>query len=124
MRLLPLSLAVLFGIHLGLAPAIYAQSTTKGSSEAIVPNENLVVEGVPPIPNELANTVARYTQFRSASLSSWHPTKKEMLISTRFGEVAQIHRVKFPLGARQQEIILFLAKMWAAMNFLRTTAMT
>jgi dipeptidyl aminopeptidase/acylaminoacyl peptidase len=119
MRLLPLSLALLFGIHLGLAPAIYAQSTAKSSNETIVPNENLVVEGVPPIPTELANTVARYTQFRSASLSSWHPTKKEMLISTRFGDVAQVHRVNFPLGARQQ--LTFANERVSGASFQPTT---
>jgi dipeptidyl aminopeptidase/acylaminoacyl peptidase len=94
MRFQPLTFAVFFGIHLGLAPIIHAQSIT--------PNENLVIEGVPPIPQELGNAVERYTQFRSASLSSWHPTKREILISTRFADVAQVHRVKFPLGARQQ----------------------
>jgi dipeptidyl aminopeptidase/acylaminoacyl peptidase len=94
MRLLPLTLALLFGIQLGLAPITYAQSIT--------PNENLVVEGVPAIPAEVGKAVERYTQFRSAGLASWHPTKREMLISTRFGEVPQVHLVKFPLGARQQ----------------------
>jgi dipeptidyl aminopeptidase/acylaminoacyl peptidase len=94
MRFQPFTFAVFFGIQLGLAPIIHAQSIT--------PNENLVVEGIPTIPLELGKAVERYTQFRSASLSSWHPTKREMLISTRFGDVAQVHRVKFPLGARQQ----------------------
>ncbi len=94
MRFQPLIFAAFFGVHLGLAPVVHAQSIT--------PNENLVVEGVPPIPQELGKAVERYTQFRSASLSSWHPSKREMLISTRFGDVAQVHRVKFPLGARQQ----------------------
>ncbi len=69
---------------------------------AIVPNENLVADGIPTIPAVLAETVDRYTQFRSASLSSWHPTKREMLISTRFADTPQVHRVKFPLGSRQQ----------------------
>jgi dipeptidyl aminopeptidase/acylaminoacyl peptidase len=94
MRLRPLSLALFFAVQLGLSPIIYAQSIT--------PNENLVVEGIPAIPPELGRAVERYTQFRSASLASWHPTKREMLISTRFGEVPQVHLVKFPLGARQQ----------------------
>jgi dipeptidyl aminopeptidase/acylaminoacyl peptidase len=94
MRLLPLSLAVFFGLNIGFAPLIRAES--------IVPNENLVVEGIPTIPQALGTTVSRYTQFRSASLSSWHPTKREMLISTRFGDVAQIHQVKFPMGDRRQ----------------------
>jgi hypothetical protein len=52
----------------------------------IVPGENLVVEGIPPIPASLAEAVGRYTEFRAASLASWHPTKREMLIGTRFGE--------------------------------------
>jgi dipeptidyl aminopeptidase/acylaminoacyl peptidase len=94
MRLLPLHLAVFFGLSTGFAPLIRAES--------IVPNENLVVEGIPTIPQTLSATVSRYTQFRSASLSSWHPTKREMLISTRFGDVAQIHQVKFPMGDRHQ----------------------
>jgi dipeptidyl aminopeptidase/acylaminoacyl peptidase len=94
MRLLPLHLAVFFALNIGFAPLILAES--------IVPNENLVVEGIPTIPQALGTTVSRYTQFRSASLNSWHPTKREMLISTRFGDVAQIHQVKFPMGDRQQ----------------------
>jgi len=71
-------------------------------SAAIAPNENLVSEGIPAIPAALAETVDRYTQFRSASLSSWHPTRREMLISTRFADTPQVHLVKFPLGSRQQ----------------------
>ncbi len=94
MRLLPLHLAVFFSLNIGFAPLILAES--------IVPNENLVVEGIPTIPQALGPTVSRYTQFRSASLSSWHPTKREMLISTRFGDVTQVHQVKFPMGDRQQ----------------------
>ncbi|MBW4538022.1 MAG: S9 family peptidase [Myxacorys chilensis ATA2-1-KO14] len=71
-------------------------------SDAILPGENLVVEGIPAIPSSLTETVERYTQFRFASLLSWHPTRREMLISTRFGDVPQVHRVKFPLSSRQQ----------------------
>src|SRR5437764_448271 len=68
----------------------------------IVPNENLVVEGIPKIPASLAETVERYTNFRGASLDSWDPVKREMLISTRFADTAQIHLVKMPGGARTQ----------------------
>jgi len=68
----------------------------------IVPNENLVVEGIPKIPASLAEAVERYTNFRGASLGSWDPVKREMLISTRFADTAQIHLVKMPGGARTQ----------------------
>jgi dipeptidyl aminopeptidase/acylaminoacyl peptidase len=66
------------------------------------PGENLVTEGIPPIPTSLTETVDRYTQFRSAGLASWHPNRREMLIATRFGDVPQVHLVKFPLGSRKQ----------------------
>jgi dipeptidyl aminopeptidase/acylaminoacyl peptidase len=68
----------------------------------IVPNENLVIEGIPKIPASLAETVERYSNFRGASLDSWDPVKREMLISTRFADAAQIHLVKMPGGARTQ----------------------
>ncbi|MBW4507243.1 MAG: S9 family peptidase [Scytonematopsis contorta HA4267-MV1] len=68
----------------------------------ITPGDNLVVEGIPPIPVSIAQTVERYTNFRSASLSSWHPTPREILISTRFADTPQVHLVKFPQGSRQQ----------------------
>ena len=64
--------------------------------------ENLVVEGVPPIPEELKARAGRYLDFRSASFESWHPVKREMLITTRFGETAQLHSVASPGAARKQ----------------------
>jgi dipeptidyl aminopeptidase/acylaminoacyl peptidase len=68
----------------------------------IAPPENLVVEGIPSIPAALVETVDRYTEFRAASLSSWHPIDREMLIATRFSDTPQVHQVKFPLGSRKQ----------------------
>jgi dipeptidyl aminopeptidase/acylaminoacyl peptidase len=68
----------------------------------LTPADNLVVEGVPKIPVELADQIGRYTEFRSASFSSWHPQRREMLIVTRFADTPQVHRVEFPAGARTQ----------------------
>jgi len=68
----------------------------------IKPGDNLVTDGLPEIPAAVAEAVGRYTEFRSAALASWHPTKREMLIQTRFGDTPQIHEVRFPLGARRQ----------------------
>ena len=64
--------------------------------------ENLVAEGIPPIPASLVATVRKYTESRTASLADWHPTRREILISTRFGNAAQLHRVSAPMGARYQ----------------------
>src|SRR5581483_9348317 len=68
----------------------------------IVPNENLVAEGIPKIPASLAESVGRYSEFRSAGFVSWHPSRREMLILTRFGDTSQVHQVRFPGGARTQ----------------------
>jgi dipeptidyl aminopeptidase/acylaminoacyl peptidase len=72
------------------------------SDAVVTPGENLIVDGIPPIPAALAAEVERYTEFRSATLWSWHPTRREMLIGTRFGDATQIHRVGHPGGAREQ----------------------
>jgi dipeptidyl aminopeptidase/acylaminoacyl peptidase len=80
-----------------------AANLIEGAQEAVVaPNENLVVEGIPPIPASLAEKADRYANFRSAAFLSWHPTRREMLIATRFGDTFQIHEVKFPGAARTQ----------------------
>jgi dipeptidyl aminopeptidase/acylaminoacyl peptidase len=83
-----------------LFAASVAMAQNGGAS--LAPADNLVVEGVPSVPASLVEDVRRYTEFRAAALSSWHPVKREMLISTRFGDTAQVHQVKFPGGARTQ----------------------
>ncbi|RUT07912.1 peptidase S9 family protein [Dulcicalothrix desertica PCC 7102] len=81
-----------------LLPAFMAVAQT----QTITPGDNLVVEGIPPIPVSIVQSVERYTNFRAASLASWHPKRREMLISTRFADTPQVHLVKSPLGARKQ----------------------
>jgi dipeptidyl aminopeptidase/acylaminoacyl peptidase len=66
------------------------------------PGENLVIENIPPIPAAIAEKANQYGEFRSANLLDWGPTRREMLISTRFGDVPQVHLVKMPGGARAQ----------------------
>ncbi|WP_420841403.1 S9 family peptidase [Gloeobacter kilaueensis] len=68
----------------------------------IAPNENLFVDGIPPLPASLAEAVSRYTEFRTATLTSWHPSRREILILTRFADTNQVHRVQMPGGARSQ----------------------
>jgi dipeptidyl aminopeptidase/acylaminoacyl peptidase len=82
--------------------AVLCVGATEADNGTIAPGENLVVEGIPAIPAKLADEVGRYTEFRSAGFSSWHPLRREMLITTRFGDTNQIHLVKMPGGARTQ----------------------
>ena len=71
------------------------------SIRAQVP-ENLVVEGVPVFTPELKADAGRYLEFRGAAFNSWHPVKRELLITTRFADAVQLHEVRMPGGARRQ----------------------
>jgi dipeptidyl aminopeptidase/acylaminoacyl peptidase len=72
------------------------------AQDVLAPAENLVVQGIPPIPASLAEEVRRYTESRSASPLDWHPTRRELLVSTRFGNVPQVARVQAPGSAPAQ----------------------
>jgi dipeptidyl aminopeptidase/acylaminoacyl peptidase len=63
---------------------------------------NLVVENIPPVDAGLVEKVTPYLEFRTASFNGWHPERREMIISTRFGDTAQLHLVATPGGARRQ----------------------
>jgi dipeptidyl aminopeptidase/acylaminoacyl peptidase len=85
-----------------LLTVILLATLSSAQSDQIIANENLVVEGVPPIPASIAASVERYGNYRGASLVSWNPERREMLISTRFADVAELHLVKMPGGDRSQ----------------------
>jgi dipeptidyl aminopeptidase/acylaminoacyl peptidase len=65
-------------------------------ADAIVPGDNLVLDGIPPIPAAIALQSLPYTEFRTSRFLSWHPTKREILIATRNDNVNQVHRVAEP----------------------------
>ena len=72
------------------------------AQSVIKPADNLVTEGIPPVPASIAEQAGRYTEVRSATVADWHPSKREMLIVTRFADTNQVHMVKMPGGARTQ----------------------
>jgi dipeptidyl aminopeptidase/acylaminoacyl peptidase len=88
-------LSIALGVSLSAA-AVLAQTGE------IVPNENLLADGIPGIPAAIAEAVRPYAEFRSASFASWHPTRREMLITTRFADTPQVHLIKMPGGDRRQ----------------------
>ena len=82
--------------------SVLGRASLEAQPALISPTDNLVTDGIPAIPEELADSVRRYTESRSASFVDWHPQRREMLISTRFGNTAQIHEVRTPGGSRRQ----------------------
>jgi dipeptidyl aminopeptidase/acylaminoacyl peptidase len=95
-------LAVPVALTIRSAPAQQAASSKTSQEAVVAPNENLVVEGIPPVPAAVAEKADRYTNFRSALFTSWNPARREMLIATRFADTFQIHEVKSPGAARTQ----------------------
>ncbi|MFK7912529.1 MAG: S9 family peptidase [Pseudomonadales bacterium] len=70
-----------------------------GVRQASVPPQ-MVVTGVSGIPAETLDRVAQYGNVRSARMLGF--VGNEMLISTRFGQTSQVHRVATPLATRSQ----------------------
>ena len=62
----------------------------------------LIADGIPPIPDEIVSATRPYMEFRTAGFSGWNTVDKSMLITTRFGNTAQLHTVSGPMMARTQ----------------------
>ncbi len=85
-----------FVLLLSLSGPVLAQTREVGT---------LVYDGIPEIPGSLLETLARYQNSRSASFQGW-TAGNGILIRTRFGDSAQIHRVRAP-GAMREQITFF-----------------
>ena len=65
-------------------------------------NGQLILEDIPEIPQSIVDDLNRYQNVRSGSVLDWSADGRSLYVSTRFGEVSQIHRVDMPAGARTQ----------------------
>ncbi|MFL2723096.1 MAG: alpha/beta fold hydrolase [Gammaproteobacteria bacterium] len=65
-------------------------------------NGNLILEDIPPIPQNLKDDLRKFQNVRSGSFRGFDASGKQLYISTRFGNVSQLHLVKSPNGARNQ----------------------
>jgi len=81
---------------------LFSNAISAQKSNFIKPGDNLIVKNIPSISADISTEVRRYTESRSASAVDWHPSRREMLITTRFGNTAQLHYLKNPMGARTQ----------------------
>ncbi|MEM1175332.1 MAG: alpha/beta fold hydrolase [Pseudomonadota bacterium] len=86
-----------FALVLMMAASAQADVVTRTAN-----NGNLVMEDVPEIPQQIVNDLNRYQNVRSAGFRGFSADDDSVFISTRFGDVSQIHRVDRPMGARHQ----------------------
>ena len=72
------------------------------SKQSSLNNGNLLLKNIPDIPDQLKADLNRYQNVRSASFVDWAEDDKSIYITTRFGDVSQLHRVSQPGGNRYQ----------------------
>jgi protease II len=87
--------------HLLIAGALALTVSLAHAEPQRIERGNLVLEDVPEIPAEVTARLEQYQNTRGAALAGWLHDGG-MLISTRFGDTNQIHRVAQPMGKRQQ----------------------
>ena len=89
--------------HLVYAAILGLLSVQATAQEAMVQQPpSITTEGIPPIPQSIADGLARYAQFRRAEMQTWHPTQRHILIRTALGNAAQVHLVTGPGHDRRQ----------------------
>ncbi|RUO56201.1 S9 family peptidase [Pseudidiomarina homiensis] len=97
------SVAALLGATsiLLLAQAHALQSEATDTTRTLN-NGNLVLENIPEIPERIGEQLNRFQNVRSAAFREFTSDGDAIYISTRFGDVAQIHKVSEAGGYRQQ----------------------
>lgn len=81
------------------APVVDAQAAVQAPA---ADTRVVVIEGAPAFDAQIQETLRRYTNVRLAMLEGLTDDGKGALITTRFGDTAQLHYVASPMGARQQ----------------------
>jgi dipeptidyl aminopeptidase/acylaminoacyl peptidase len=91
--------------RLVVAAALLAFALPSAQAEIVRRTTNdgqLVLEDIPEVPRSVVEDLNRYQNVRSAGVLAWSADGRSLYVSTRFGEVSQIHRVDMPAGARTQ----------------------
>ncbi|MDI4634677.1 S9 family peptidase [Pelomonas sp. V22] len=100
----PLSSLRLAALLLALSAGGLAQAQDTKPPATLQPNANLVIQGIPPVPQSLVEAVSAYNDFRGHGFVDWHPSKREMLIAHRKAgaNTAQLFRLAGPLAEPEQ----------------------
>jgi dipeptidyl aminopeptidase/acylaminoacyl peptidase len=82
---------------LAVAPALASEPVRR-----VVNDGQLILEGIPEIPMELADSLNRFQQVRSNAFVEWAENHDSIYVRTRFGDVNQLHAVEEPGGELRQ----------------------
>lgn len=95
-----------------LIVALFLVPTLAVAEVVRVERGNLVMEDIPPIPEALVDRIGQYQNTRSAVFQDWLPDGS-MLISTRFADTSQVHRVRTP-GASREQLTFYGERVFSA----------
>lgn len=91
------------------APSAQSEQTQSTSSAASVPiPDAMITRNIPSLSLQLKADVEQYRHVRSAAFVDWYPSgstgqsNSEILITTRFANTYQLHRLLTPGGRREQ----------------------
>ena len=88
-----------------ILPALAGLTVCAGAAQAPAPARveagTLIYDGIPAATGEDAARLGRWLESRSASFLDWQ-ADGSLIITTRFANVSQLHRVRAPLGMREQ----------------------
>ncbi|MDX1644878.1 MAG: S9 family peptidase, partial [Thermoanaerobaculia bacterium] len=82
---------------LALSPPLPAEESVRRVNDG-----NVVLDGVPEIPERIGEELNRYQNVRGASFQDWAVEGNGLYVTTRFADTEQIHYVATPGGARRQ----------------------
>jgi dipeptidyl aminopeptidase/acylaminoacyl peptidase len=77
----------------------FASLTPEGAQHhppAVPIPDSALIEGIPPVPQSLADAIAPYATFKQAIFASWHPVERQMLVNTRLGDTFQAYKLAAP----------------------------
>jgi dipeptidyl aminopeptidase/acylaminoacyl peptidase len=98
------------------APEPVAVTAPARPAHVVLDNDTLRLEATPAVPETVKERMTRYLETRGADLGDLSDDGSQVLITTRFGSSAQVHRVRTPLGARTQ--LTFLPEPVGAPRFV------
>lgn len=88
--------------QIGVALLIFAGATGAIAEDVASRPAAVVADQIPDIPQAIVDLTQPYMEYRTASFVDWDPKTRAMLVSTRFADTSQLHRVAAPMAQREQ----------------------
>ena len=80
-------------LAIGLTFIACSQNALADVARSEANSGNLVMEDIPAIPQSVVANLNRYQNVRSAGFKAWTEDGEGIFVTTRFGDVSQIHHV-------------------------------